>query len=526
MPTSMSVQVFRTSRNAGKNGMPEHLADQGTLMISNGAPPTGVTTVAVDLTKPRQTVVGFGAAITEAVASVVNALPADKQTEILNAYYGTDGSGYTLTRTHIGSCDFALSQYSYDDNNGQPDPTLANFSIAHDNQLLLPFLKRAIAASNGALRVLSSPWSAPGWMKDNGVMQGNGSDGSLLPQYYGAYASYLSKYIQAYKAAGVPIWAITPQNEALGVGGSREGMQWTPDQMNTFIKQNLGPQLMTDGVGDTKVFIYDHNAGPPGSDVVNWPTMMEKDTATSPFIAGTAVHWYGTTYETFDDSMDAIQNVDQSKQIIFTEGCDDALGDTGYGQSSASFKYSWMSDEFYWTKDEGDWGFWFIASSDPTKADHPKYEPFYRYTRQLIAGLNHWHVGFIDWNAVLNKDGGPGHIVNAVAAPVMVDQAANTVYYSPTYYALAHFSKYIRPNAQVLTTTVTLGPGVTPTDYDGMPTQDGNALMATAAKNTDNSVSIVLFNETNMAINYAVTLGTGSVSGMIPSQSLETLVWK
>jgi glucosylceramidase len=513
------VQVYQTSRNAGPGGMPDHLASEPALPIG-GMAPAGKTTINVDLTMPRQTIVGFGAALTEATASLVLALPSAQQQQVMNAYWGQGGSGYTLARTHIGSCDFALSQYSYDDNG--PDPSLANFSIDHDKALLLPFIKNVISATGGSLKLLSSPWSAPGWMKDNGAMQGSGSDGSLLQQYYGTYAEYLSKYIQAYKAEGVNVWAITPQNEALGVGGSREGMQWSADQMNTFIKNNLGPTFKQDGVA-AQIFIFDHNKGGAGTDVVNWAQTMLGDSTTNPFVAGTAVHWYGSTYQTYEDGLDAVHAVDTSKSIIFDEGCDDGLGDIAYGQSSASFQYSWMSDDFYWTKDEGDWGYWFISPPSP---DHPKYEPVYRYARDIINGLNHWYVGFIDWNAVLNKDGGPGHIANAVAAPIMLDTSSNTVYMSPTYYALQHVSKFIHPNAQVLTTTVNLASGVMATDYDGTPTQDGNALIATAAKNTDNSVAIVLFNETNASIDYSVVLGTQSVTSTIPAQSLQTLVWQ
>jgi glucosylceramidase len=266
--------------------------------------------------------------LTEAAGSVVLGLPSAQQQQIMDAYWGQGGSGYTLARTHIGSCDFALSQYSYDDNG--PDPSLNNFSIDHDKAILLPFIKNVITATGGALKLLSSPWSALGWMKDNGVMQGSGTDGSLLSQYYGTYAEYLSKYVQAYKAEGVNVWAITPQNEAVGVGGSREGMQWTADQMNTFIKNNLGPTFKQDGVDSTKVFIFDHKKGGPGTDADNWATTMFQDSTTNSFVAGTAVHWYGSTYQTNGDWLDAIHALDTSKDILFDEGCADGLGDNGF----------------------------------------------------------------------------------------------------------------------------------------------------------------------------------------------------
>jgi glucosylceramidase len=535
MPAATTVQVYQTSRNSGPGGMPDHLATEPALTIG-GAPASGNTTITVDPTMPRQTVVGFGAALTEAAASIVAGLPATQQQQIMNAYWGPGSSGYTLARTHIGSCDFALSEYSYDgsgdptNSTSPPDPTLANFSINHDKALLLPFIKNVITATGGSLKLLGSPWSPPGWMKSGGVMIGDptnpGNDGTLLPEYYGAYAEYLSKYIQAYKAEDVTVWAITPQNEAVGVGGSREGMQFTADTMNNFLKNNLGPTFKTDGVDGTLVFGFDHNKDPnnDSSAVISWPTQFFGDTATTQVLAGTAVHWYDSTFQTWTDSLDTIHALNTNKSILFDEGCDDGLGDKGvYGLVGGAKLYSWMSDEFYWIKDEGDWGYFDINPPDP---NHAIYEPVYRYARDIIDGLNHWYVGFIDWNSVLNKDGGPGHIVNPVAAPIMVDTTANTVYMSPTYYVIRQVSQFIKPQAQVLTTTLNLAPSVKTTDYDGTPTQDGMALHATAAKNTDNSIAIVVFNETNAAIPYSVVIGSQSITTTIPKQSVQTLVWQ
>jgi glucosylceramidase len=531
-----TIELFETSRSAGNGGTPEHLADLGPLK-SSGSTPTGVTTIKIDPTKKRQTIVGFGAALTEVVASLVTSLPQNQQQEILNDYFGPNGSGYTLARTHIGSCDFSLTQYSLDDTcTGPrttpcttPDPgwassqTLSQFSIAHDMTLYIPFLQSAIAASNNTLRILASPWSAPAWMKDNGLMQGtNGNDGTVLPQYYGAYAAYLSDYMQAYKGQGIPIWAITTANEALGVGASRESMAFTADEMNTFIRDSLGPQMKQDGTNDTLVFMFDHNKGPVGSDAQVWAQTMFGDSQTNPYVAGTAVHWYGSTWETYNDGMDALHAVDPTKSIIFTEGTADSLGDVSYGHSSPSYQYSWMGDDYYWKKDAYDWGYWYS-----NRTDHPVYQPFYRYTREIIDELNHWQVGFIDWNAVLDRDGGPGHIVNPVAATIMLDTTTTpaTIYRSPTFYVMRSFGKYFKPGAQVLTTTVTVAPGVKATDYDGTPTQDGRAIIATSALNPDGSTAIQVFNETNATIPYAIVMGSSSVSTKIPAQSLQTIVW-
>ena len=154
--------------------------------------------------------------------------PATRQAA-LDAYFSPSGSGYTLARTHIASCDFSLASYQY---STTPDPTLPDFSIAHDEAVLIPAIKDAIASSGGALKILASPWSAPAWMKSPAALYipptaangYSGTDPVLQTQYYDAYALYLSKYIQAYKGDGINIWAITPQNEPLGNGGNWETM--------------------------------------------------------------------------------------------------------------------------------------------------------------------------------------------------------------------------------------------------------------------------------------------------------------
>jgi glucosylceramidase len=563
------VELFETSPDAGAGNAPEHLADKGQLMVG-GTPAGGITTITIDPTKKLQTIAGFGAAITESVAYVINSLPADQQQQVFTDFFDpVQGSGYTIVRTHIGSCDMAMTQYSLDDVNcppsatppavgpsgggtsttrgpcTTPDPgwassqTLANFSIDHDTTpqqgvagsgLLVPALKRAIQTSGGALKILASPWSAPPWMKSNGMMQGtSGQDGVVQPQYYQAFAVYLSDYIKAYTAAGVPIWAITPANEPLGVGASRESMVWNSGNMNTFLKTNLGPQLKKDGTDSTLVFIFDHNKGDNPPDALNWAQTIYGDNTTNPFVAGEAVHWYGSTVQTYDGILDMIHSTDPSKMILFDEGTADELGDVGFGRYSASFYLSWMKDAYYYQKDDKDWGFWYAGPScaTPTTCGHPPYEAFYRYTRDIIHGLNHWYNGWVDWTAILNRDGGPEHVFNPIPTTIMVDPTTSppTLYYSPNFYVMRSFSKYFRPGAQVLTTTVNVASDVKAIDYDGMPTQDGGSIMATSAVNPDGTIAVQVFNETGSSIQYAIVNGSQSVTTTSPPQSLQTIVW-
>lgn len=511
------VEVYQTSR-AG-----DHFADKGKLAVTAPSSTSGRSVIAISTTE-RQTILGFGGAITESAANVLDSLSADARNQAINDYFSPEGSGYTLMRTHIASCDFSLASYQY---STTADPTLPDFSVAHDEAELIPFIKDAVSASGGTLKVLSSPWSAPAWMKSPAALyvpptaanDYSGTDPVLQTQYYDAYALYLEKYIQAYKAEGIDVWAITPQNEPLGNGGSWETMAWTPEQMNAFIQTNLGPRFAADGI-DVKVFIYDHNKGDVTADYVQWATEMYGDTKTSPLVYGSATHWYGSTIDVFEDSLDAVHALDPSKPILATEGTMDGLTDMAGAPASASYEYSWMKDDFYWIKDEFDWGYWYAPQDE--KSLHPPYEPVYRYARDIIVGLNHWYAGWIDWNIALTKDGGPNHANNWCGAGMMVDETAQAIYYTPIFYVMRHFSKYIRPGATILGSTVTLASGVSLNGVDGLPT-DG--LLATVAKNTDGSLVVVVFNETAAAIPYTITYGKASIQGSAPQQSLQTLVW-
>jgi glucosylceramidase len=537
-----AIQMYQTSRAAGAGNKAEHCDTVTAPALKAGAATATRTTIAIDATKPRQTITGFGAALTEVTASTIAVLPADKQTEIYNAYFSSAGSAYNLTRTHIGSCDFALAPYTYDD--GAADPTLANFKIDHDNTYLIPGLKKALA-TNPALKILASLWSAPAWMKSPAATAGGlGSTtmptlygGSILPADYDAFAKYLSKYVQAYKAAGLDIWALTPTNEPLGVGGSRESMVWTADTMDTFLRTNLGPQFKTDNLS-TKLFVFDHNKDVPTSEMITWTQKFFGAATPNAQIAGTAVHWYNSTFNVFETSLDALHAIDPTKDILFDEGTAD-----GFIFNKAVVKVAdaawWQNDDWYWKKDNYDWGYDYAD-----KAIHPAYQTAHRYARDIIVGLNHWYTGWIDWNAVLNKfgaldaaDGGVGavgapgvsHIANGVPAGIMIDEATPAtpvIYYTPIFYVMRQFSKFIQPQAKILSSTVTLAADVTKLDYDNAPTQDGQALFSVAAQNPDGTLAVVLFNETGKPIDYSIGTGTQSADGTIPAQAVQTLVWK
>ena len=262
-------------------------------------------------------------------------------------------------------------------------------------------------------------------MKDNNNWVG----GKLLPEYYDTWALFFSKYIDAYKAEGIDIWGVTVENEPLGNGNNWESMHYTPEEMTEFVQNHLGPKLEADGKGNVKILGYDQNR----EHLNEWVDVMYQNEATSKYFHGTAIHWYASTYEVFPEALQYAHNKAPDKHLIQSEACVDAEVPV------------WQDDQWYWSKEATDWGWDWAPEED--KPLHPKYAPVYRYARDIIGCLNNWVDGWIDWNMVLDKQGGPNWFKNWCVAPVIVDPEADEVYFTPLYYTLAHFSRYIRPGA-------------------------------------------------------------------------------
>ena len=207
--------------------------------------------IEVNSAEERQTLVGIGGSFTEATSSILAKLSKEKRQEVIDAYFGPEGARYSLTRTHIGSCDFSKGHYCYADVKG--DTLLKSFTIAVDEETLLPLIKDAQAASKDGFQIVASPWTAPWWMKDNQKYVG----GALLPEYQQVYANYLVKYLEAYKAKGVDIWGMTPVNEPFGNGNNWESMYFDPKYEAAFVRDYMGPTFEKAGFGNVQILGYD-----------------------------------------------------------------------------------------------------------------------------------------------------------------------------------------------------------------------------------------------------------------------------
>jgi len=468
----LDVEVFETSESGNK-------LTKRTDFVAGEKP----STITLDEAKNFQTITGFGGAFTESSAYLLNKVSKENRDRILRAYFSKDGARYSLTRTHMNSCDFSLRNYSYTPVAG--DIELKHFSIDEDREDLIPMIKDAMAVSEDGFRLFASPWSAAPWMKDNNSWVG----GKLLPEYYDTWALFFSKYVDAYKAEGIDIWGFTVENEPHGNGENWESMHYSPEEMTHFVQHFLGPKLEADGKGDVVILGYDQNR----EGIREWVDVMYKDAASSKYYDGTAVHWYESTYDYFPTELQYAHEKAPDKYLIQTEACIDAEVPV------------WQDDKWYWKKEATDWGYdWREASK---KYLHPKYAPANRYARDIIGCLNNWVDGWVDWNMVLDPKGGPNWANNWCIAPVIVDTEKDEVYFTPLYYIMAHFSKYIRPGAVVIDAQ-----------------NSDKELMVTAAKNPDASIAVVVFNEGTSPKNFELSLNGLTKIISISSQSIQTIV--
>ncbi|GAB4179486.1 MAG: glycoside hydrolase family 30 protein [Calditrichia bacterium] len=478
--------------------------------------------------KKKQTMDGIGSSFTESSAFVLAHLDKQKRREVMEKIYGQDGANFTLTRTHIGACDFSVEgKYSYADVKG--DTELKSFTIAPDKEGfdpkkypgikdpqydLLPMIKEALEIKqnqqDNELRIVASAWTAPAWMKDIEDWYIPGTGGKLKDEYVSTYADYLIKYLDAYQKEGVSIWGLTPVNEPHGNNGSWESMHFTPESQNEFIKYHLGPKLKSSNHPDTKLLIYDQNR----DGMEHWADVIFTDPETVPYVFGLAVHWYSSTVKVYEDVFDRIHQKYPDFAIIHTEGCIDDLGKDapeGFTDPEGYKEKDWFNnDSFWWNPNATDWAYsanWAGVNVE----DHPKYTPVHRYARNIIRSIDHWLQGWIDWNIVLDKQGGPNHVGNFCGAPIMIDTETGFIYYTPVYYVLAQFSKTIRPGDKAVQTeqhTESLG---------------NDILHACATMNDENFLSIQVLNTGKKKVTYQLQIGDKVADITIPANAVQTV---
>jgi glucosylceramidase len=415
--------------------------------------------VFTDPDKTFQTFIGIGGALTDASAETFSKLPADKQAELLRAYYDTQsGIGYTLARTNINSCDFSSGSYTYVTDG---DKDLKSFNIDHDMKFRIPFIRKAIAAAGGKLTLFVSPWSPPGYMKDNNDML---HGGKLKPEYFQTWANYYVKFIKAYEKAGIPVWGMTIQNEPMATQ-KWESCIYTADDERDFLKNFLGPTIHREGLGDKKIMVWDHNRDL----MVQRANVIFDDPEASKYAWGMGFHWY-ESWSGGDKMFDNVKLVHEAypdKNLMFTEGCPESFNPSMYN---------------YWGLGEA-------------------------YGRSMINDFNNGTVGWTDWNILLDETGGPNHVQNFCFAPVHGDTRTGQLIYTNSYYYIGHFSKFIRPGAKRITSSASR-----------------SQLLTTAFKNEDGTVAVIVMNQSNLKITYNLCIGHNAAEVKILPHSIQTLV--
>ncbi|WGG46137.1 glycoside hydrolase family 30 protein [Rossellomorea sp. DA94] len=440
----MNMKVILTAKETG-----DRFSEKEPVSFSEGRASTHIQ---LDRELKYQGILGFGGAFTEAAAHSLSLISPEKRKEIIHRYFDpSEGLGYRFGRTHINSCDFSLGNYTYVEDG---DTSLEIFSIEREKKLVIPLIREAKEVAGGELSIVASPWSPPSWMKTNGEMN-NG--GKLLPEFQSVWADYYSKYIEAMEEEGIGIWGLTIQNEpeAKQVWDS---CLYTGEEERDFIKDHLGPSLEKHGHGDVKVIIWDHNR-----DVIHERAKaVLSDPEAAKYVWGTGVHWYVS--EEFEN-LSKVHHDFPDKHLIFTEGCIEGGVRPG----------AWNTGE--------------------------------RYGRNIMGDLNNYLEAWIDWNIVLNEEGGPNHVGNYCDAPVIVDTVNDEVRYNSSYYYIGHFSKYIKVGARRIGCQIS-----------------NDAVSAASFENPDGEIVVIVMNANDREEQISLAIGEGSFNTTLPLHSIATFM--
>ncbi|MDX9691645.1 MAG: glycoside hydrolase family 30 beta sandwich domain-containing protein [Acholeplasmataceae bacterium] len=349
-----------------------------------------LNTVEIDLTQTYQSMDGFGAAMTESSAYLFSNLTEEQRETVMSDLFSKEGINMSFVRIPMGASDFALDNYSYNDiPTDQTDLEMTQFSLSRDEQYVIPMLQIA-KEKNPSLLLMGSPWSAPAWMKDTKTMNG----GSLMDIYHDAYAKYFVKFIQGYDAAGLPIYAVTPQNEPLHQTTNYPTMYMTAMQQVQFVR-TLGETFQANNI-ESLIIAYDHNWDKP-----SYPNTVIGSPVSQIYTAGAAFHCYGGSVE----QQNTVNKIYPNKGIWFTE-CSGGRWATNF-----SSNMSWNMENVF------------------------------------IGSINAFSKSVLMWNIALDDQDGPqnGGCSNCRGVVTIHEDGSYTR--NEEYYMIGHFSKFVDQGA-------------------------------------------------------------------------------
>ncbi len=424
---------------------------------------TGIVNIYDDV--EYQTVLGFGGAFTESAAyNYAQLTETQKQDFLKKTFSREDGIGYNFGRTHINSCDFSLDIYTYVENG---DIDLSTFNIDRDRKYIIPFIKDALKYCTDELVLFASPWSPPAYMKENeSPIRG----GKLKEEYKKVWARYYAKYIKAMAEEGISITAITVQNEP-NAKQSWESCNYSPEDERDFIEQYLDPVLEEEGLGDLKIMVWDHNK----ERVYDRSKRIFTSEKVKNRVWGVAHHWYT------GDHYDGLRLVHEQfgKELISSEICGGIYDDVNM-----------------------------LAE---------------RYGKELFGDFSNFTSAFCDWNLMLSDKGGPFHnrsekstacagIVfedksSGCYAPVIYDTESKELVYTPIYYYIGHFSKYVLRGAKRVATT-----------------KYNENIHSIAFKNPDGKLVVIVMNTADKALPAVVRHNEVCTKIMMDAHSIVTVL--
>jgi glucosylceramidase len=456
----------------------QKLSDQGPVAFHRGG--SAAVTITVDPSRTYQRMVGFGASITDSSAQVLYRLDsATRASAMSDLFSPSQGDGLGVLRQPMGSSDFVEGDhYTYDDlPAGQTDYTLDHFSVAHDQSQILPLLRQALAL-NPALKIVATPWSPPAWMKTGQSLIG----GRLIddPKIYATYARYFVKFLQAYARAGVPVYAVTMQNEPQNRHPSGYPGTDMPVRQEVALIDALGPALRDAGL-QTKILGYDHNWSEHPADIAGTPPGEQPETeyptdllnsSAARWVAGTAYHCYSGDPSRQTD----LHRQFPAKDIWFTE----CSGSHGATDPPAQV----FGDTLKW------------------------------HSRNLVLGVTrNWGETVVNWNLALDPAGGPHNGGCDTCSGVLMVGPGDTVTKNAEYYTLGHLARFVRPGAMRIAST-----SFGTTGWNG-------EVMDAAFRNPDGSTALVVHNENDDPRTFAVAQGDWSFDYTLPGGALATFTW-
>ena len=411
-----------------------------------------------------QEILGFGGAFTESTALNLSRVNPELKKQVLELYFDSEkGIGYNLCRSTINSCDFSEDFYTYDDVDG--DFELEHFDISHDKETILPAIREAKKISEELL-IFASPWSPPAWMKTNGKMA---KGGKLKKECQDVWARYVARYLQEYQKEGVEIWGITVQNEPKARQGW-ESCCYTAGEERDYVTGYLKPALEKMGLGDRKIFFWDHNK----ERVVDRALETLSSQRAKDCFDGIAVHWYSGDHFS---ALDVAHKLFPEKFIISSEQC------TNKGKTP---------------EESGE-----------------------KYAHDIIGNLNNWANAWVDWNMFLDDDGNPDHWKDEQKnsgwkedeiwvgeSPIVYDRKTKQPDIRSSYYYMGHFSKFIHRGAKRIGYSV----------YD-------SKIETCAFQNKDGSIVCVAMNRTDEDKNVTLRYKKETADTVLKAHSIVTFIF-